>query len=60
MRSDWLVRKGLDGMQSVIKPEELVLFFQVGHTVTIPAPGRLYNLDCATGHHSLLCRCSMI
>ena len=27
--------EGLEGMQSVIKPEELVLFTQVGHTVTV-------------------------
>ena len=53
MRSDWLVQKGLDGMQSVMKPEELLLYLQVGHTVTVPAPGRLCNLNCTTGHHSL-------
>ena len=47
------VQKGLDGMQSAIKPEELVLYLQVGHTVTVPAPGRLCNLNCTTGHHSL-------
>ena len=51
MRSDWLVQKGLDGVQSVIKPEELVLYLQVGHTVTVPVPGRLCILNCATGHH---------
>ena len=33
--------------------EELVLFLQVGHNVTVTAPGRLCNLDCANGHHSL-------
>ena len=45
MRSGWLVQKVLDGMQAVMKPEKLVIL-QVGHTVTVPAPG-------ATGHHSL-------
>ena len=32
-----------EGMQSVMKPEKLVLFPQVAHTVTVPASSRLCN-----------------
>ena len=45
--------EGLGRMQLAIKPEKLVLFLQVGHSVTVPASGRLCNLGCATGPHSL-------
>ena len=36
-----------------MKPEKLVLFFHVGHSVTVPATGRICNLGCATDHHYL-------
>ena len=43
---------------SNIKHEKLVLFVHVGHSVTVPACGRLCNLGCATGHHSLFMLCA--
>ena len=36
-----------------MKPEKLVLFFHIGHSVTVPATGRLCISGCATDHHSL-------
>ena len=48
--SDWLAQKA---WKANMKPEKLVLFFHVGHSVTVPATGRQCNLCCATDHHSL-------
>ena len=57
-RSDWLAqRAGKARNWSNIKPEKIVLFFPVGHSVTVSASGRLCNLGCATGQCSSLMSC---
>ena len=48
--SDLLAQKA---WKANMKPEKLVLFLHVGHSVTVPATGRLCNSGCATDHHSL-------
>ena len=49
--SVWLAQKA---WKANMKPEKLVLFFHVGHSVTVPATGRLCNSGFATDHHTLL------